>query len=57
MSRLVPFNAATCPHCGKKETKRVGFSEGKKGSVWMCTADGCSKPFVVPLLQLVKRAS
>lgn len=54
MSRLVPLNPATCPHCGKKETKRVGYSESRKASLWVCAAEGCGKPFAVPQLILAR---
>jgi ribosomal protein L37AE/L43A len=53
--RLVPLNPAVCPHCRKKETKRLGFSEGDKGSIWQCSATECGKTFTVPTLSLVKK--
>ena len=55
MPRLAPLNPATCPGCGKKNTKRVGFSPEKRGSLWQCFEDACRKRFIVPTLALVRK--
>ena len=52
MSRLKPLNPATCTHCSSKNTKRVGYSEVKGGSLWKCY--DCGKGFVIPKVVLKK---
>ena len=56
MARLRPFSPATCPHCRKKETRRIGYSAQEKGSIWQCIAEGCKKLFTLPLLALTRKA-
>jgi len=55
MPQLKPLNPATCPYCAKKETRRIGYSAERKGSLWKCVAEGCGKPFLVPTLSLVRK--
>ena len=55
MSKLVPLSAATCPHCRKKNTKRVGYDEERGGSLWQCGEEECKQRFIVPTLSLVKK--
>jgi ribosomal protein L37AE/L43A len=50
VSRLIPLNAAVCPVCGAKDTKRIGYSSEQKGSIWQCSS--CRVDFVVPMLTL-----
>ena len=52
MARLKPLNPATCPKCKTKNTKRVGYSESKRGSLWICS--DCKEGFIVPMLALKK---
>jgi ribosomal protein L37AE/L43A len=54
MPHLRPLNPATCPACGKKVTRRVGYSEDKKGSIWRCGEPGCGRAFIVPTLALAR---
>jgi ribosomal protein L37AE/L43A len=56
VARLKPFSPATCPHCGKKETSRVGYSEQKMGSIWTCASEGCGQVFVLPMLALARKS-
>ena len=56
MARIVPANPATCPKCGSKETRRVGYSAQAGGSLWVCGAAGCGNAFTVRMLVL-RRAS
>jgi len=55
VSKLVPLSAATCPHCRKKNTKRVGYDEERGGSLWQCGEEECKQRFIVPTLSLVKK--
>ena len=55
MAKLAPLNAATCSHCRKKNTKRVGFDQDRGGSLWQCFEEECKQRFIVPTLTLVKK--
>lgn len=49
--RMIPLNAATCTHCGSKNTQRIGFSKEKNASVWAC--QGCKRSFQVLMIVMV----
>ena len=52
MARLKPLSPANCPRCKGKNTKRVGYSEKRGGSLWACTT--CQKGFILPMMVLKK---